>query len=229
MRRLAVGSCVALLFGALGCGESFSSAPAGDAAGGSGGGSGAGGSGGNPPRALVLNEVDYENPTLDTMEFIEIFNPGSTAAQLDDIHLVLVNGASSANTEYARFALSGTLGPGQYLVVGSPAVVVPPTAKSVLFDLDENQIQNAGDAPDAIGLLDVSKGALVDALSYGGEVRDGAISGAGSFDFVEGSATTVTDPGVGAMIRVPNGNDTNDAIADWQLTQTPTPGLENSQ
>jgi vibriolysin len=222
MRGL-VGVCIAAAFSALGCGESFSSGDTPDGAGGAGG---AGGSAGSGARALVLNEVDYQNPTVDNMEFVEIFNPGDISISLDSISLVLVNGAAGELGEYGRFDLSGPLGPRQYMVVCNALVLVAPGARSVVF-VPVDQIQNEGSAPDAIALLDRSSGQLIDALSYGGEVRDAPIDGAGSFDFVEGNPTPVTDTGAGSMIRVPNGNDTNNAEADWQISPTPSPGADN--
>jgi vibriolysin len=176
----------------------------------------------------VINEVDYQNPTLDTMEFVEIVNPGTAPYVLDDVALVLMNGAAGTNREYARFKLSGSLGPGQYMVVSSPTVVVPPGTKTLFFLGPENQIQNAGDAGDAVALFDLVQHQLIDALSYGGSVLGAEIDNEGSFDFVEGTPTPVIDPGDGSMRRVPNGNDTNNAEADWQLSLTPTPGATNT-
>jgi large repetitive protein len=157
---------------------------------------------------LVINEVDYDQVGADTGGFVEIANTGDSAATLDTIALVLVNGGDES--EYARVALTGTLAPGAYLVV----------------DVDP---QNG--APDAVALVDTTAGTLLDALSYEGEIRSATVGGS-TFDLVEGTAlpTTTVDSNTenGSIVRVPDGQDTNDAAADWRFTTTPTPGAANA-
>jgi hypothetical protein len=52
---------------------------------------------------------------------------------------------------------------------------------------------------------------------------------AGTHSLVEGTATPAKDTsgGPGALIRNPNGKDSDNATADWVLTTTPTPGSAN--
>jgi hypothetical protein len=156
----------------------------------------------------VINEIDYDQVGADTAGFVEIANTGDTAATLDAIALVLVNGGDG--TEYARRALTGTLAPGAYLVV----------------DLDA---QNG--APDGAALVDTTAGTLLDALSYEGEIRSATIGGS-TFDLVEGTplaaATADSNTENGSLARLPDGQDTNDAAADWRFTTTATPGAANA-
>jgi large repetitive protein len=156
---------------------------------------------------LVINEVDYDQVGADASGFVEIANTGDAAATLDGIGLVLVNGGDG--TEYARRALAGTLAAGAYLVV---------------------EIDPQNGAPDGLALVDTAGGALLDALSYEGEIRSATIDGR-TVDLVEGTAlaATVADSNTdnGSLARVPNGQDTNDAAADWLFTTTPTPGAAN--
>ena len=160
------------------------------------------------PSQLVVNEVDYDQVGADTGGFVEITNTGDTVAALDAIALVLVNGGDGG--EYARTVLTGSLAPGAYLVV----------------DVDP---QNG--APDAVALVDTTASTLVDALSYEGEIRSATIGGS-TFDLVEGAAlpATTVDSNTenGSIARVPDGQDTNDAAADWRFTTTPTPGAVNA-
>ncbi|NUO47262.1 MAG: hypothetical protein HOV80_00240, partial [Polyangiaceae bacterium] len=111
----------------------------------------------------------------------------------------------------------------QYLVVGSTTLLGQIANEPLEIPL--TSIQN-GD-PDAVGLF--SGNTLVDVLSYGGSVTMGMVTGIGTFNFVEGTATTVKDTGASAasMVRLPNGADTDNAMADWALTTTPTPGGAN--
>ena len=73
--------------------------------------------------------------------------------------------------------------------------------------------------------MDTASGALLDALSYEGAIRAASIGGA-TYDLVEGTALpeTVADSNTtaGALIRNPNGTDTNDAATDWAFTTTVT-------
>jgi hypothetical protein len=178
---------------------------------------------------LVINEVDYDQPGLDTAEFVEIYNPTAEAVSLDGLALVFINGANG--TEYERVLLSAeagaSLAPGAYLVVASSGVTVAPGAAVIEFDLASNNIQN-GD-PDGIALFDTLTGTLIDALSYGGQINAATIDG-DAYDLVEGTATSTLDSSSepGSLIRLPDGADTDDAAADWRFTSTPTPGSANA-
>ena len=173
------------------------------------------GSGGPPPppppppssAKLVINEVDYDQVGADTGGFVEIANTGSSAAVLDGIALVLVNGGDGL--EYERVDLTGSLAAGALLSVAVEA-------------------QNG--APDGIALIDTASGALLDALSYEGEII-AAVIGSQTYNLVEGTAlaATVADSNTvdGSLSRIPNGQDTNNAASDWAFTQTKTPGAAN--
>jgi hypothetical protein len=159
------------------------------------------------PAQLVVNEIDYDQVGADSDGFVELRNNGTADLALDGLALVLVDGG--AGTEYARRALTDTLPPGGYHVVSIDA-------------------QNG--APDGAAILDTSTGALLDALSYEGEIRAATI-GSATYDLVEGLAlpTAVADSNTvdGSLIRNPDGRDTDDAAADWAFSTTPTPGTAN--
>lgn len=207
------------------CGEQFTSAEAEDA-GRDTGSSGGAGVGGAP---LVLNEVDYDNPELDTAEFVEIFNATSSEQSLDGLAVVFVNGASGMKTEYARVNLSGLLPAGAFALIASTSVASAPGALRFPFPNggEENQIQNGGSGGDAIGLISLSDGRLIDALSYTGSVLEAEVQELGKYDFVEGTPSAVTDDGPGSLVRLPDGADLNDAATDWKASSTPTPGFAN--
>ena len=155
-----------------------------------------------------------------------MYNGSGSAVDLTNLSLVLMNG--STNIEYNRIDLgSASLGSGQYLVVGSAALLatVPGTAQTIAFSVPSNNIQNG--APDGLAILDESTDAVLDALSYEGEITAVEIVGVGWFNFVEGTATAAVDSGDGSLIRYLNGIDTDDAASDWALTTTTTPGAAN--
>ena len=124
----------------------------------------------------------------------------------DDL-LVLVNGGDGL--EYARVDLTGSLAAGAYLSISIEA-------------------QNG--APDGVALIDTASGALLDALSYEGEIT-AAVIGSQTYNLVEGTAlaATVADSNTvdGSLSRIPDGHDTNNAASDWAFTQTKTPGAAN--
>jgi hypothetical protein len=168
------------------------------------------GSGPPPPPSsatLVVNEVDYDQVGADSGGFVEIANIGTSAAALDGIALVLVNGGDGL--EYARVALTGSLAAGGYLAIDVEA-------------------QNG--APDGIALIDTTSKVLLDALSYEGEITAATIDGQ-AYDLVEGTAlaATVADSNTvdGSLSRIPDKQDTNDAASDWAFTTTKTPGAAN--
>jgi len=169
-----------------------------------------GGSGPPPPPGagrLVINEIDYDQVGADTGGFIEIENTGTTAASLDGVAAVLVNGGDGA--EYARKALTGSLAAGARLVV----------------DLDA---QNG--APDGVALVDTGSGNLLDALSYEGAITSATI-GSTTYNLVEGTLLPVdiadSNTVDGSLARFPDGRDTGDAASDWVFTTTATPGAAN--
>jgi hypothetical protein len=155
---------------------------------------------------LVVNEIDYDQVGADTGGFVEIYNAGSSTADLAGVALVLVDGATGA--EYVRRALSGTLAAGAYLVVG---------------------IDPQNGAPDGVALLG-AEGSLLDALSYEGAIEQAVIGGQ-TYDLVEGTvlpATTADSNTVpGSLSRIPDGSDTDDAAVDWAFTETVTEGAAN--
>ncbi|HEU5211960.1 MAG TPA: lamin tail domain-containing protein [Gaiellaceae bacterium] len=156
---------------------------------------------------LVINEVDYDQVGADHDGFVEIYNAGNAPADLTDVALSPVNGGDG--TEYSRKALTGTLAAGAYLVV-------------------DVELQNG--SPDGVALVNLTTKTLLDALSYEGAVTAATIDGT-TYDLVEGTVlpATVADSGTveGSLIRNPNGQDTDDAAADWAFTTTVTRGAAN--
>jgi hypothetical protein len=160
-----------------------------------------------PSGGLVINEIDYDQVGADADGFVEIANTTGAAIALDGIALVLVNGGDGE--EYGRVALTGSLAGGGYLALDVEA-------------------QNG--APDGVALIATSSGALLDALSYEGEIHAAVIEGQ-TYDLVEGTtlAESVADSNTvtGSLSRIPDGADSNDASTDWAFTTTTTKGAGN--
>lgn len=164
---------------------------------------------------LVINEIDYDQPSTDTAEFVEIKNNGSSAVSLDGWTLELVNGTGGGAAIYDTIVLPNvSLAAGDYFVVCANAATVPNC------DLDDapdtNFIQNG--APDAVGLR--LNGDLMDAVSYTGN------TGA---PYTEGSGVGLADSAIAgeSISRCPDGSDTNVNNVDFVLAGI-TPGASNA-
>jgi uncharacterized protein YjdB len=190
---------------------------------------------------LIINEVDYDMPgsPADNVEFVEIVNVGGAAASLENVKIALVNGeATGGAASYDVYDLTTltSLAPGQALVLGSMTVLTglppegpePTSIKRVQFAgaTQTNRVQNGG--PDGIALVSVAGTActVVDALSYEGAIASATVAGCdGTLNLVEGTVTTVADAASSGSLSRSNRIDTDNAVADWALVPTPTPGL----
>jgi len=172
------------------------------------------GGGGDPADiTLVINEIDYDQPSTDRAEFIELKNVGSADVDLTGVSVQLING--NGDSTYKTIALpSQTLGAGEYFVIcGDPS-------NTPRCDLDvspnSNLIQNG--PPDAVAIF--FDGTVIDAVSYEGdvlsvvEVSGDGLADSGSIEFV-------------SISRFPDGVDTNQNNVDLSLRCT-TPGKANS-
>jgi hypothetical protein len=179
---------------------------------------------------LVINEVDYDNISTDNAEYIEILNTSMQPVTLAGIELVLVNGGTS--TAYSTIDLSGAglLAPGQFLVVANAGVSVNAQAKKLDPLWTQDEIQNG--SPDGIALIDDVTHTLLDALSYEGAITAATLPGfAASSSLVEGTSldTAIADSNTvsGALCRMPSGQDTDNANADWRFCTIRTVGSAN--
>ena len=179
----------------------------------------------------IINEVDYDNPDLDTAEFIEIYNAGTTAQDLTNLQLVLVNGSSNLTYSVISLAPAGVLPAGAYVVVGPASLLATvPGVLGVDPGVETNILQN-GD-PDGLALVDSANHIVLDALSYDGAIMAAQVTYVGVVSLVEGTVAPLTSGDStliqGSMCRLPDGVDTNDASIDWHFCNTPTPGAPNT-
>jgi predicted extracellular nuclease len=166
---------------------------------------------------LVINEVDYDQPSTDTAEFIEIRNVSAGTINLNSFVLELVNGTGGGASVYNTVDLPNVdLDPGEYYVVCGDAANVANCDLDV--SPDSNLIQNG--APDAVAL--VLGGSIVDAVSYEGN------TGA---PYTEGSGTGLVDSSSQAFAgisRFPDGTDTDVNNVDLS-PRCVTPGAANTE
>jgi predicted extracellular nuclease len=167
--------------------------------------------------SLVINEIDYDQPSTDTAEFVEIKNISADTVSLDGWTLELVQGTGGGASVYNSIAL-----PNVSLAAGDYFVVCGDDASVANCDLDvspdSNLIQNG--APDAVGLRDAAN-TLIDAVSYEGD------SGA---PYTEGSGGGLSDSSSAANLaisRFPDGVDTDQNNVDLSR-RCITPGSANT-
>lgn len=176
-----------------------------------------------PPR-LVINEVDYDQLNLDTHEFVELLNVSTQAIDLKHFAVVFINGADSV--EYLRIPLTGVLPPGEFVVIGSSALLATLAGPiEIAFPFSENNVQNG--APDGLAIINIGTRRIYDALSYEGSITAASINGfPGTHNLVEGSPTAMADNNstAASLQRYPSGSDTDNAAADWTLSSFVTPG-----
>ncbi len=165
---------------------------------------------------VVINEVDYDQPSTDFGEFIELKNVSGASVDLGTFTVEIVNG-SGGGAAVARTIIlpSVNLGPGDYFVICGDADQISNCDLDV--SPDSNLIQNG--APDAVGLRD--NGTLVDTVSYEGS------TGA---PYTEGSGSGLEDNSsvnFAGISRLPDGTDTNQNNADFAFACV-TPGEANT-
>ncbi len=185
----------------------------------------------NPPPTspILINELDSDTPSTDTLEFVELYDGGTGNTDLSGLVLVLFNG--NGDVSYAAFDLDGysTDGDG-YFLLGNAGL--NPTPDIVFAD---NTLQNGADAA-ALYMADaadfptgslVTTADLVDALVYDTDDSDDAgllvLLNPGEAQINENAAA---DGSNDSNQRCPNG--TGGARNTGTYTQdSPTPGWDN--
>lgn len=174
-------------------------------------------------QGLVINEVDYDQPSTDSSEFIELYNSASNAVNLGIYRVVLVNGNN--NLPYDSITLPNQLLlPGHYFVICCSYGTVPLCDMSHLTPA-AGFIQNG--SPDAIAIRDTLTGGIIDAVSYEGSVAPPYIEGNGVPIGQSDTSTFITTlfrwTGIS---RFPDGADTGDDSTDFHRACS-TPGMAN--
>ncbi len=169
-----------------------------------------------PGTTLLINEIDYDQPNIDSAEFVELYNPTASAINLSGYKIVFYNGALKASVDYLQIQLSGQVPAGGYFLIAAPGFKNDAGASLISFADASNNIQN-GD-PDGVVLFD-NTNTKIDSVSYGGTMPGVTEGGT--------SAPTDSNTGIGSIIRSPNGTDSNVNGTDWKFTSKITPGAEN--
>jgi hypothetical protein len=167
---------------------------------------------------LVINELDYDQPSTDVAEFLEIKNVGNAPFDLQNLTVLMVNGSNGGAAIYQNITSTAwpTLAPGDYFVICGNAANTPNCDH--VGPAATNLIQNG--VPDAIALVNNATNDTMDVLSYGGSVPG----------YSEGNPTTALDVNMvegRSLSRWPDGVDTDDNDTDFRLGCS-TPGEANN-
>ena len=161
--------------------------------------------------AIVINEIDYDQPGSDTAEFIEIYNSGSTSVSLDSFSIDLINGNNGSS--YRSIDLTGfSINASGYFVICGDASLVANCDYS--FTSSSGWFQNG--APDAVALLE--NGNMIDSIAYEGMFSP----------YTEGDTLDLADSNtdIFSLSRLPDGFDSNNNLLDFQQGCL-TPGSAN--
>ena len=165
--------------------------------------------------AVLINEIDYDQPGSDTAEFIELFNSAVNTVSLDGYTLDLINGSSGS--AYSTFDLSGlSIAANGYLVLCDNTSAVANCDRDIAAS---GWIQNGGADGDAIALSFAS--ALIDTVTY---ENTGSYLGY----YAEGNSFAGDDSNSITMsiARLPNGMDSDFNAGDFGSACI-TPGSAN--
>ena len=164
---------------------------------------------------LVINEIQTQTTQSASEEFVEIYNPCSSAVAVDGFKLgyraaTNVNPASASDSS-TLYSFTGSLAAGGYLVIAGSA-----------FGGTKNGSLSSGLAASGSVALRDAGGAIVDSVAYGTVTAGNA--------FIETAAAplppSLASPG-GSIERLPNGTDSNDGSHDFSTATTATPGAAN--
>ena len=165
--------------------------------------------------AVVINEIDYDQPGSDTAEFIELYNSDTNPVSLDGYTLELINGTNG--DAYNSYDLSShTISANGYFVLCSGAAAI---ANCNIDIASGSWIQNGGNDGDAVALL--SEGAIIDSISYEG-ISSYLVDYAEGDSFAPADSTSINM----SIARLPNGFDSNDNASDFDSACL-TPGAAN--
>lgn len=181
---------------------------------------------------LVINEIDYDQPGIDSAEFIELYNAGTSAVNLADYSVVLINCNNSGFTAYATITLPAqSLAAGAYFVLCSPFGTVANCNQTFTHTYSSGHIQNG--SPDLVAIQENQTQSYTDMVSYEGTCAS-PYTGTGvplaESDTVVGQDTINGIPQAPlktyGISRYPNGTDTNNDSIDFKRACI-TPGAAN--
>jgi hypothetical protein len=162
---------------------------------------------------VKINEFSTGVSGAATNEFVELFNAGSSAADIGAVRIVYRSASGTSDTTVATVPPETQLAPGAFYLLGGSGYAGGATA-------DQSFGTALSSTGGSIGIRS-SNGALLDAVAYGT-----AANGLGEGRPAPAPPLTAS-PGSSA-VRLPDGADTDDNATDFIVTPTPTPREPNT-
>jgi hypothetical protein len=206
---------------------------------------------------VEINEVQTGTTTAPNQQFVELYNQGTTPANVSGWQLEYTSAAAGRRgtviTTLATLPSGASIAPGGYYLVGGAGYAAAGTQPPDNQTFTQTSTTELAPTGGGVAIAD-STGFVVDSLGYGVNVNDGyAISAyqRASNTFTEscpaqtyGVVPTVTDttltalfptattdapsiPDGDSLVRLPDGASTGSNCNDFAVTSTPTPGASN--
>jgi hypothetical protein len=173
--------------------------------------SGGGGGGGNSGDIRV-NEFMTGSTGAASNEFVELVNAGSAAVDVGGFKVAYRSAAGTSDTTLATIPAATSIQAGGFYLLGGSGYLGSHTP---------DQTFSASLAATGGGLaVRDANGAILDSVGYG-EATNAFVEG-----HAAGAPPATAAPGSSAG-RLPDGHDTNDNLADFPVSATPTPGAAN--
>jgi len=165
-----------------------------------------------PPAPVRINEFSTGTEAALTDEFVEVVNAATEPADLSGYRLVYRSGAGTSDVSLGTLPDGTVLAAGGFLLFGGAGYAGAHPA-------DRSFGTSLASAGGGIGLRDPT-GALLDSVAWGTATNA----------FAEGTVAAAPPiapaPGKSSG-RHPDGNDTNDNLADFTIIDAPSPGGPN--
>jgi hypothetical protein len=161
---------------------------------------------------IRVNELMTGSTGAASNEFVELFNAGSSAADVGGFKVAYRSSAGTSDISLATIPAGTTIPAGGFYLLGGSGYLGSHTA-------DQSFSTSLASTGGGVAVRD-SGGAILDSVGYGDTTNA----------FVEAHPTTAppttTAPGSSSG-RIPDGHDTNDNAADFSISATPSPGAAN--
>jgi hypothetical protein len=159
-----------------------------------------------------INEFSVGTTGSLSDEFVELVNPGSSAADVSGFRLVYRSGAGTSDVSLATIPNGTTIPAAGFYLFGGGSYAGSPAA-------DQSFTQGLASTAGGLALRDAT-GAIVDSVGYGTATNA----------FVEVAAApapAITASPGSSSGRSPDGHDTNDNATDFVASATATPRASN--
>ena len=161
---------------------------------------------------IRVNELMTGSTGAASNEFVELFNAGSSAADVGGFKVAYRSSAGTSDITLVTIPAGTSIPAGGFYLLAGSGYLGSHAA-------DQSFSTSLASTGGGIAVRD-SGGAILDSVGYGDTTNA----------FVEAHATTAppttTAPGSSSG-RIPDGHDTNDNAADFSVSSTPSPGAAN--